>query len=107
MTVVPDVPYQSPGVELARLAARLLSGGRALADEPRDYAVARLMSAAHELLRLADAHGLVNPHFAGVRVRLDEFFEVMSGDADVPGLLDELCLSLARGLKEATEPTGR
>lgn len=85
--------------DVALLAAYLLSSCRGLIDEPDDYGVLRCLDAARRALRIivdaeTGASGLIEVH-----KRLDQFmYAPMGSEADLPKMLDELCLKLSSAL---------
>lgn len=87
--------------ELLLLAAYLISSGRGLLEEPRDYGPLRCLDAARRILRLrARAGGAQSPELTSLKERMDEVMCGAMVDRDLAALLDELCDRLAAVVEE-------
>lgn len=99
---------ETRAAELAQLAAYLLTSSRTLLDEPVHYGPFRLIDGARRALLLLQ-DGEATAQFSAVRAqlqdlfqdqpRLHELFRAPNLEVELPALLDELCLQLARGLR--------
>lgn len=87
--------------ELLLLAAYLLSSGRGLLQEPRDYGPLRCLDAARRVLGLRSRLGAPDsPELVSLRSRMDGVMCGAMGDHELDVLLDELCDRLAAALED-------
>lgn len=94
----PDI--RQAGEELLLLAAYLLSSGRGLLDEPRQYGTFRCLDAARRVLALAAGTGPHHPELDALRGRMDDVMCGAMGDHELDTLLDQLCDRLASVLED-------
>ncbi|MBE2999812.1 hypothetical protein IDM40_14010 [Nocardiopsis sp. HNM0947] len=89
------------GEELLLLAAYLLSSGRGLLEEPREYGPLRCLDAARRVLALRSdlGHG-DHPGLDGLRTRMEDVMCGAMADRELDVLLDDLCDRLAAVLEE-------
>ena len=84
--------------QLVVLVGFLLSSARGLADEPRSYAVFRLLDAAGRLLDAMEEHGLLDESLNDIKAQVDRN-RYGSGDEDeLLSELDELVVRWVRAM---------
>jgi len=91
--------------ELLLLTAYLLSSGRGLLDEPRQYGTFRCLDAARRVLGILGRIGPVRPEFDALRERMDDVMCGAMADHELDVLLDQLCEGLAAALEESDAVT--
>ena len=92
----------STGEELLLLAAYLLSSGRGLLEEPREYGPLRCLDAARRVLSLrADLGHGDHPGLSELRSRMEDVMCGAMTDRELDVLLDDLCDRLASVLEES------
>lgn len=96
-----EVEDRSIDEELLLLAAYLLSSGRGLLGEPRDYGPLRCLDAARRVLTLRSETGPPDhPALAALRSRMEDVMCGAMGERELDVLLDDLCDRLAAVVEE-------
>lgn len=95
----PDGPRT--GEELLLLTAYLLSSGRGLLEEPREYGPLRCLDAARRVLSLRSdlGHG-DHPGLGELRARMEDVMCGAMADRELDAVLDDLCDRLVAVLEE-------
>ncbi|RJL21227.1 hypothetical protein D5H75_37815 [Bailinhaonella thermotolerans] len=87
-------------MRIAHVAAYLLASGRTMLSEPMEYGPFRLLDGARRALALLEGDDETYARFASIHDRIQEVFQTVRLDIDLPTLLDELCLEMAAGMRE-------
>jgi hypothetical protein len=102
MTTSADTDQLRLHEDLTLLAAYLLSMGRGLLDEPQDYPPLRCIDAARRTIQVLETHTAADPRLVELRSRLEEVATAPAEDSPpMAELLDDLCLSMARIIRDS------
>ncbi|MBA0049427.1 hypothetical protein E0L36_00400 [Streptomyces sp. AJS327] len=89
--------------DLVLLAGHLLSCASGLVEEPAYYGIFRCMDSARRTLEVLAEHAELDPRLAELRDELERTVSGAQNGQSVEEFLDDVCLRMARIVKEGAE----